>query len=234
MSSPAPSRPDVGVIVVAAGRGTRMGGEPKQFRELAGVPMLLHAVRPFLAHPEVVTVAAALPAEVAAAPPPWLERIAGDRLRLVAGGTARADSVRAGLAVLPSGCEVVLVHDGARPFPGAGTIDAVIAAARAGTSAVAALQVTDTLKEADGALGVVRTVARERLWRAQTPQGFPRRVLERAHREAADRAEATDDAQLVEALGEPVTLVPDSVLNFKVTTVEDLVMAGAIAQWLGR
>src|SRR3990172_6491347 len=97
MSSPVPSRRDVGAIVVAAGRGSRLGGEPKQFRPVAGVPLLLRALRPFLAHPEVGPVVAVLPAEAVAAPPDWLPGVLGDRLTLIARGFERADPARARL-----------------------------------------------------------------------------------------------------------------------------------------
>lgn len=222
---------DVGVIVVAAGRGARLGGAPKQFRDIAGEPMLFRTLRPFLDHAEVHTVAVVLPAAVVETPPPWLAGLAGPRVRLVAGGDERADSVRAGLAALPPMCATVLVHDGARPFPSPDVISAVIAGGRRGMGAIAALPVTDTLKEAapqaDGSALVRRTVPRAGLWRAQTPQGFPRELLERAH---GGRGTATDDAQLVEQAGGAVMLVPDSPLNLKVTTGEDLLLAEAIAR----
>lgn len=218
------------MVVVAAGQGRRAGGgTPKQFREIAGVPMVLHAVRPFAAHPDVAEVAVVLPPDVVAAPPAWLRALGGEGVRLVPGGAERCDSVAAGLAGLAPACQVVLVHDGARPFPSRATIDAVIAEARAGRAALAAIPVTDTIKEAAGAdRRVARTVPRERLWRAQTPQGFPRALLERAHRGRPPGA--TDDAALVEALGEPVVLVPDDAANLKVTTEADFVLAEALAR----
>src|ERR1043166_2448951 len=93
---------DVGVVVVAAGRGERCGQPPKQFRPLAGVPLLLHALRPFLSHPAVASVVAVLPASETQSPPEWLQELLGDRLRLAAGGAARMDSVRRGAAGLPA------------------------------------------------------------------------------------------------------------------------------------
>lgn len=224
---------DVGVVVVAAGKGVRAGGEvPKQYRPVRGVPLLLRALRPFLAHPEVAAVVTALPAEDVASPPDWLAPFAGERLRLVAGGAERQHSVAAALAALPEGCRIVLVHDAARPFVPAATIDAVIAQARRGTAAVAAVPVSDTLKETEpgDATRVRRTVDRERLWRAQTPQGFPRELLERAHREAAAAGlVATDDVALAERIGAPVHVVPDSPRNLKVTGPDDFVLAEALA-----
>lgn len=222
--------PDVGVIVVAAGQGSRFGGPvPKQYHELAGVPMLLRSLRPFLAHPEVSHVVAVLPPGDVTLPPPWLAGLAGDRLILCAGGAERSDSVAHGLAALPGHCRVVLVHDAARPLVDRDTIDRVIAVARTGTAAVPAVPLGDTLKEIqpdDPTLTVRITVPRERLWRAQTPQGFTRALLEEAHARARHEGlRATDDAMLLERLGAPVRLVQGSSLNFKVTTEEDLRLA---------
>ncbi len=239
---------DVGVVVVAAGRSTRIGGvTPKQYCPIAGVPMVLRALRPFVGHPEVARVALVLPAEDAAEPPEFLRGLAGQRLVLVAGGHERTDSVAAGLAALGAECTTVLVHDAARPFVERAVIDAVIARARLGEGAVAAVPLTDTLKEAapDDATRVARTVPRAGLWRAQTPQGFPRAVLERAHAAAAGLApsesagelarnkigiSATDDAALVELIGIPIRLVPDSPRNLKITTAEDLAIAELLAE----
>lgn len=228
---------DVGVVIVAAGQGTRLGGGvPKQFRELGGVPMLLRSLRPFAAHPEVAHTVVVLPAGDAAHPPPWLADLLGGTLTVVPGGAERCDSVARGLAALPGACTLVLVHDAARPLVDRATIDSVIAAARCGDGAVPAVPLGDTLKEVAGpptgadreplGLLVSRTLPRERLWRAQTPQGFPRTLLEQAHARAQqDRLPATDDAMLVERLGAHVRLVPGSVRNFKVTTEDDFRLA---------
>ena len=209
-------------MLVAAGRGERIGGTPKQYRPIGGVPMLLRALRPFAAHPEVLHTVIVLPPDDVAAPPSFLTDLAGPTLTLVAGGTVRTESVAAGLQSLPAACTVVLVHDAARPFPDPEVIAAVIREARQGHGAVAAVPITDTVKEIapDDARRVIRTVPRDCLWRAQTPQGFPRTLLAAAHREPA--AGATDDAALVERLGAEVRIVPDSPRNLKVTTAEDL------------
>ena len=196
---------DVGVILVAAGKGERAGaGVPKQYREIGGVPMLLRSLRPFASHPEVAEIVVALPPADAAAPPPWLAGL-GEGVRLVPGGETRTASVAAALAPLAAACRIVLVHDAARPFVERATIDAVIAEARRGHGAVAAVPLSDTVKEgaADGdGRDIVRTVPRERLWRAQTPQGFPRDVLSAAYAEARTAAStATDDATLSNGRG---------------------------------
>jgi 2-C-methyl-D-erythritol 4-phosphate cytidylyltransferase len=219
---------DVGAIVVAAGQGSRIGGVPKQYRPLGGIPMVLRALRPFVAHPEVAEVALVLPPADAAAPPAFLQGLRSDRLRLVAGGRERSDSVAAGLAALGPGCGIVLVHDAARPFVEPAVIDAVIREARTGVGAVAAVPLSDTVKEVDPAddRRVLRTVPRDRLWRAQTPQGFPRALLARAHERAnAGDPSATDDAVLVERIGGTVRVVPDSPGNLKITTADDLTWA---------
>ncbi|HXM37340.1 MAG TPA: 2-C-methyl-D-erythritol 4-phosphate cytidylyltransferase [Gemmatimonadales bacterium] len=241
MSSPAGSPPDIGVVVVAAGAGVRAGpGEPKQFRPILGVPMLLRALRPFAAHPEVRQVVVVLPPGYAERPPEWLGRVRGERLAVVAGGAQRVDSVRAGLAALPRDTVVVLVHDAARPFVSRGTIDAVIARARAGVGAVAAVPVSDTLKEVGQGSHrptprVARTVDRERIWRAQTPQGFPRQMLDDAYAQLVPSSQngiPSDDAEVCERAGFPVELVPDSPYNFKITTADDFRIAEALAREL--
>jgi len=194
--------------------------------------MLLRALRPFTAHREVAHVVVVLPAGQVAHPPEFLAQIAGGSLTLVEGGAERSHSVAAGLAALNADCAVVLVHDAARPFVQPETIDAVVKVVRGGVAAVAALPITDTVKEVapDDPRRVVRTVPRDRLWRAQTPQGFPRTLLVEAH-ERAQRAglTATDDAALVERLGATVVVVPDSPRNIKITTAEDLAWADAWA-----
>ena len=230
--------------MVAAGRGLRVGGETaKQYLLIAGVPMVLRALRPFTSHADVRHVVLVLPPDDAAQPPAFLSALAAptvstssgaspSAVTIVPGGAHRGDSVRAGLSILSADCTVVLVHDAARPFVDRAVIDAIIGIARQGQGAVPAIPLTDTLKEAtakDGSL-IRRTRPRARLWRAQTPQGFPRPVLEEAHARAARYGHrATDDAALVEAMGVPVRLVPDSCRNLKVTTRDDLALAELLA-----
>lgn len=218
---------DVGAVIVAAGRGARFGGPtPKQYLELAGVPVLLHALRPFASHPDVACTVLVLPASDADTPPGWLAPLLGDALRVTAGGATRRESVAAGLAALPVGCSVVLIHDGARPFPPRQAIDAGIASARHGHGAVPALPVADTIKRADDFGRVLCTVPREGLWHAQTPQAFPRSLLERAHHaDASLERPASDDAMLVELVGGTVDLIPGSPRNLKITTADDLMIA---------
>lgn len=221
----------MGVIIVAAGAGTRAGGaELKQFRWIAGKPMLLHSVQRFQERADVAMVVCVLPREFAGDPPPWLFQSDLERLLLSVGGRERTDSVRSGMDDLPEEVQIVLVHDAARPLVDAGTIDRVVEAARAGEGAVAALPVVDTLKEVDAHGHVVRTVARDGLWRAQTPQGFPRAMLERALAEAArERVAATDDAALCERLGLAVRIVRGSEAAMKITEEADFTRLEALS-----
>lgn len=223
---------DVGVVIVAGGSGSRTGGtELKQFRWVGGKPMLLHALQRFQAHPAVAMVVCVLPSRYAGDPPPWIFQCDADRLLLSVGGATRADSVANGLEDLPAECRVVLVHDAARPFVTDAVIERVIAEARAGRGAVAALPVVDTLKAVDADGRITGTVPRAGLWRAQTPQGFPREMLERAHAEArvrGDHASATDDAALCEALGVEVRVVRGSERAMKVTEEGDFARAEAL------
>jgi len=234
VSSPAASPPEVGVIIVAAGAGVRAGsGEPKQFRSIHGVPLLLRALRPFTSHPDVGRITVALPAAFADRPPDWLAKLQGERLAFVTGGATRADSVRAGLRALAADARIVLIHDAARPFVGRETIDAVIACARSGVGATAALPVSDTIKEVGDGARIARTLPRDNLWRAQTPQGFPRPMLEQAYaRLRLEDPPPTDDAELCERAGFPVDVVADSAHNMKVTTADDFRIAEAFAREL--
>jgi 2-C-methyl-D-erythritol 4-phosphate cytidylyltransferase len=223
---------DIGVILVAGGKGQRLGA--KQFQSIAGQPMLLRALRPFTSHPEVCRVAVVLPPAVLVAPPEWLAKLAGELVTLVAGGAERMDSVENGLARLGADCSIVLSHDAARPFVSREVIDAVVARVRQGESAIAARPVSDTLKSEraeEGARLIGSTIPREGVWRAQTPQGFPRDVRVAAFLQAKQSGfRGTDEAALVEKTGARVHLIPDTIWNLKVTTADDLLLAELIAR----
>lgn len=221
---------DVGVVIVAGGSSTRTGGtELKQFRWVAGKPALLHSLQTFMARPDVVSVVVVLPQAYAADPPPWVFQCDIDRLMISTGGRNRTESVANGIEDLPDEAALVLVHDAARPLVGDETIDRVIESVRAGYSTIAALPVVDTLKEVDESGTVTRTIERERLWRAQTPQGFPREVIVRVHRQAkAEHVTATDDAALCERLGIPVKVVRGSERAMKLTEEPDFARVEAL------
>jgi 2-C-methyl-D-erythritol 4-phosphate cytidylyltransferase len=224
--------PDVGVVLVAAGTSSRLGGgELKQFRWIAGKPMLLHSLQLFHERRDVAMVVCVLPRQYTADPPPWIFQSDVDRLLLSIGGTERGESVLHGLEDLPDEVRIVVVHDAARPFVTMDVVDAVIDEARAGRGALAALPVTDTLKEVDSDGRVVRTIPRDGLWRAQTPQAFPREMLEKAYAEARrTRTYATDCAALCELHGFHVVIVRGTERATKVTEEADFALVEALTR----
>jgi 2-C-methyl-D-erythritol 4-phosphate cytidylyltransferase len=182
-----------------------------------------------MARPDVVSVVVVLPRAYAADPPPWVFQCDIDRLMVSTGGRTRTESALNGLEDLPDEARVVLIHDAARPLVGDETIERVVQSARAGHATVAALPVVDTLKEVDESGTVVRTIDRERLWRAQTPQGFPRDIIVHVHREAkTNHVSATDDAGLCERLGIQVKIVRGSERAMKITEESDFARAEAL------
>jgi len=212
----------VAALLTAAGRGSRFGSEtPKQYLPLAGRPVLRHAAESLLAEGLVGLLqpvcAAGEEARVAA----MLEGLPA--LAPVSGGATRQASVRAGLEALATrhpAPEVVLVHDAARPLVPPGTVARLLAALEQAPGAIPAQPVADTLKRGDPTGLVSETVPRAGLYRAQTPQAFRFPVLLAAHREAV--AEATDDAQLLERMGQAVALTDGAETNIKITFPEDL------------
>ncbi len=222
---------DVGVVIVAGGTGSRTGSdELKQFRWVAGKPMLLHSVQLFQQRADVCMVVAVLPRAYAGDPPPWIFQSDLSRLLIGVGGAHRGASVRNGLDDLPAEARIVVVHDAARPFVQQGTIDSVIAGARAGNAAIAAIPETDTLKRV-GADGVItESVDRSGLWRAQTPQAFPRDMIEDVTRRA-NRGDiiATDDAALCTMFGHKVVVVQGCEAAMKITTESDFARAEALS-----
>jgi len=229
----------VSAIIAAGGRGARVGAEaPKQFLEIGGVSILERTVDTFLSAASVNEIVVALPADLAADPPPYLRNRAKP-LQVVAGGRRRQDSVTAAFGRVSPAADVVVVHDAARPFATEALLERTIQAARTAGAATAAVPVSDTVKEmadrldADGAPVVARTLPRERLWLAQTPQAFARRVLEAALAHAREAGvEATDEAMLAEQAGFSVRLVPGDARNLKITTAEDLRAVLMLAQFV--
>ena len=216
----------VGVIIVAAGRGTRVGSAvPKQLLDLGGRSILRRSVDAFDRHPTVDQLVVVLPAELVGEAPTLVG--ATDRpCRFVAGGERRQDSVRLGLQALAEAIDLVLVHDAARPFAGPELIDRVIAAAGAAGAAIPALAARDTVKRVDpDRHTITATLPREEIWLAQTPQGFRRDVLAKAVAIGETGVEGTDEAMLAERAGHAVTVVPGDARNVKITTAEDLAAA---------
>ncbi|MET1017812.1 MAG: 2-C-methyl-D-erythritol 4-phosphate cytidylyltransferase [Leifsonia flava] len=222
------SPPDVAVIVVAAGSGTRLGlGMPKAFVELAGRPLLAHALSAVFALPEAVQVVVVAPADGLEEARSICAEVAGPasgHLTLVTGGATRQESVAAGLGAVVDSVSVVLVHDAARALTPTRQHDAVIAAVRAtGAGVIPGLAVADTIKRVDVDGRILETVDRSQLSAVQTPQGFPRVQLDVAYADAAD--DHTDDAALVAAAGGDVRAISGDPLAFKVTTAWDLARA---------
>ncbi|WP_431986602.1 2-C-methyl-D-erythritol 4-phosphate cytidylyltransferase [Streptomyces griseoflavus] len=224
-------------VIPAAGRGVRLGpGAPKALRALGGTPMLIHAIRAMADSRAVSLVVVVAPPDGAAEVRTLLDAHAlPDRTDFVVvpGGDSRQESVMLGLDALPPGYDIVLVHDAARPLVPVDTVDAVVEAVRDGAPAVVpALPLADTVKQVEPAAGpgepepVVATPDRSLLRAVQTPQGFDRATLVRAHETVRD--DVTDDASMVEQLGLTVVTVPGHEEAFKVTRPLDLILAEAV------
>lgn len=215
-------------IIAAAGTGTRMASNrPKQFLQLAGTPIIFHTLKPFELCDSIHEVIVVLPPEesaefLAQAGKRGLRKLA----RIVPGGATRADSVRRGLqAIRAATAEIVAVHDGVRPFVTVEEIENTVQTAKRDGAAILATPATDTIKLVEGDT-VVKTLARQHLRQAATPQCFRYDLLRRAyeHVDVADPS-LTDESVLVERLGEPVTVVEGSSRNIKITTPLDLLIA---------
>ena len=214
-------------VIVAAGRGSRAGpGAPKQYRDLAGDPILRHSLRAFCEHPRIESVLSVIHADDRSA----YENATQGLSKLMApvtGGDTRQASVLRGLDALEeANPDLVLIHDAARPFVSARLIDDIIAALEAHRGAMPGLPVADTLRHSQGGLAG-DTVPREGLWRAQTPQGFHYPSLLAAHREARDSGNTsyTDDVAVAAAAGIETAVVTGDEDNFKITSAEDLMRA---------
>lgn len=220
-------------IIVAAGQGTRIGGMlSKQYLPLDGVPILRRSLDVFTQSgqfQQVVVVVA--PADMAYCQREILDGLlSGPPPRLIAGGRERQESVFNGLeAVDGQDDDVVLIHDGVRPFLSLEVLENCLKGTRTHGACIAAVPARDTLKRAAADGHVIQTLPRAAIWQAQTPQGFRLGLIREAHQRArADGFRSTDDAQLVERLGHPVAIVPGSRFNIKITTPEDLPLAEAL------
>jgi 2-C-methyl-D-erythritol 4-phosphate cytidylyltransferase len=234
--------PTASVIIAAAGTGRRFSAAeaapsaaeplPKVFLPLAGRPVLAHTLSRFAQVDEVVEVVVAVPADRVA----WAQETFGETLepggrplRFVAGGEERLESVAQALAATDPGTALVAIHDAARPLIRPEVIRESFRAAASCGAAVVGRPVDQTVKQVGEGRRVKKTVPRQSLWIAQTPQVFRRDVIERAYRKRGRiRGPITDDAQLIEALRLPVVMVLGDAANFKITTPEDLRLCEAL------
>ncbi len=222
----------VSAILAAAGRGTRLGAAmPKQMIALGDRTILERSFALVDSHDRIDEIVIALPPDLAQSPPPYL--ISSKKpVRIVNGGDRRQDSVANAFAQVSKSATVIVIHDAARPFATADLFSRVIDAAARGGAAIAAVQASDTVKEATAAPGVrivARTMARESMYLAQTPQAFSREVLEEAIQLGHEALTmATDEASLAEQAGHSVALVDGESTNIKITTEHDLNVSKAM------
>jgi 2-C-methyl-D-erythritol 4-phosphate cytidylyltransferase/2-C-methyl-D-erythritol 2,4-cyclodiphosphate synthase len=219
----------VAAIIPAGGSGCRMGTDlPKQFLEVAGMPVLVHTVKAVQRASSIKTIIIAVPADHVDQVWELVDRYDLSLVaKVVAGGLTRQDSVLAGLAVLPDDTDLVVVHDGVRPLIGPDLVEACVQKAAQTGAAMAAVPVKDTLKMAKDGV-VATTVDRRGLWQAQTPQVAGLETMRRAFDSAAaDGFQGTDEAALLERIGVEVSLVMGSDKNIKITRPEDLELAEA-------
>ena len=229
---------NIAAIITTAGQGKRMGGDkPKQYLDIAGRPIIVHTLERFaevqrLGHLIVVVP----PADANSFKNDILERYGfPGHWRVVAGGAARQDSVMNGLTALPDDVDVILVHDGVRPFIDPEIIEKSIDAAAEFGACVVAMPLKETIKRVGDENTVSETIDRRVLWGAQTPQTFKASLLREAYESAfRDKVVGTDEAMLVERIGHKVKVIKGDYRNIKITTTDDLVLAEAIAAHWGK
>ena len=221
---------NIGVVLVAAGQGARMGGADKGALEISGRSVLRYAIDALVPVAQLVVVVVA--ADRVAA---WEAIRVAEQwptpTEIIAGGAVRQESVRIGLALLQErgGCDIVVIHDGARPLVTTAIIRACIEAAEREGAAIVAAPVTDTIKRVMGGQ-IVETLDRASLWAAQTPQAFRWQLLQDAFAwsDLRGAVPTTDEASLVEAYGQPVSVVRGDRANIKITEPDDLIVAHAL------
>lgn len=222
----------VGVIIVAAGAGKRMAGTDKIFMPLAGKPLLAHTLDAFQSCAAVDDIVLVLPKDRLNEGKQLVEDHGISKVKDVCpGGARRQDSVKAGLEQL-SGCDWVMIHDGARPCVSQRVIEDALQAACYSGAAIPAVPISDTVKVVSEDLFVDNTPLRERLWLVQTPQVFRFDIINEAH--SKEQGDVTDDASLVENLGYKVRVFPGSRANIKVTTPDDIPIAEAMLKYMER
>jgi len=218
-------------LVPAAGQGRRMGTEePKQFLLLADKPVVVHALLRLEASPSVGEICLIVPEErVEFCRQEIVQRYKLKKVvRVVSGGPERQDSVYAGLRSLEGEVDLVVVHDGVRPFIDILLLERMLSIAAAQGACIAGLPCINTIKQVDGEGYVERTLPRQSLWQIHTPQVFRYHLLKHALEQARqDNFYATDEAALAERLGHPVRIVEDSPYNIKITSPADLSIAEA-------
>ena len=230
------ARVHVTAIIAAGGRGARFGGSrPKQLLTLAGRPILQHSIDAFVRSDRITDIVVALPTEVAANPPVYLTNVGADfsrpgtkPIQVVEGGERRQDSVANAFACVSPRCEIVVIHDAARPFVTGDLIRRTIDVAAEHGAAIAAMPATDTVKRGGADRVIVETLPRTEIFLAQTPQAFRTSVLRDALALASASSDATDEAMLAERAGHHVRLVHGDPRNLKITTADDLEIAGRL------
>ena len=223
----------VSAVVAAAGVSKRFSPHgKKQFATLAGEPLLAHSLRAFESSELVKNIVVVVPGDEIAHSRELLGDLGIEKITsIVGGGKKRQISVRNGFRATPPSSDIILIHDAARPFVDGDTIKKVIDGCVRAGACICAVAVTDTLKRQWGEeMSVLKTVPREGLWRAQTPQAFRREVLEEIYRsDALAKLDATDESALAEAMGIKVQIVEGSDLNMKITTAAEFKIAELIA-----
>ncbi|MDD5561797.1 MAG: 2-C-methyl-D-erythritol 4-phosphate cytidylyltransferase [Candidatus Omnitrophica bacterium] len=218
-------------ILLAAGKGSRLNSRtPKPLVKICGKPAIIYSLESLNRHPVIDEIVLVLNRANRGQISRLIKKYSFGKLRvLVLGGQRRQDSVYNGLKAASKNSDWVLIHDSARPFIDAGSITKVIAAAKKTGSAILAVRPKATIKFSRMGNIVSRTLNRDKLWEAQTPQVFKKNILLEAYKKHF-RGSVTDDASLIEKSGRRVNIVEGSYSNIKITTVEDLLMAGLIAK----
>jgi 2-C-methyl-D-erythritol 4-phosphate cytidylyltransferase/2-C-methyl-D-erythritol 2,4-cyclodiphosphate synthase len=223
----------VTAIIAAGGRGVRFGGsQPKQLLTLGGRPILQHSIDAFIGSDRVTDMVVAVPADLVAEPPAYLGGSVKP-ISIVEGGQRRQDSVANAFARVNARCDLVVIHDAARPLVTADLIRRTIDAAAEHGAAIAAMPATDTVKRGSADRVIVGTLPRAEIFLAQTPQAFRTRVLRDALALADASSDATDEAMLAERAGHHVRLVDGDPRNLKITTADDLEMAERLIGGVG-
>lgn len=221
----------IGAVIVAAGSGLRFG-ERKQFKKLGTKPLYLYSLQRFIDCDLIDEIVLVVPKDLLKTITFGVKKLnQTPEIKIVAGGKLRQDSVLAGVSTLSNQCEVVCVHDAARPFVSADLIQKTINACENNDGAVAAIPSHDTVKEVNGNNRIKRTIPREKIWLAQTPQAFHRSQLVKALSYAKEnKIKVTDESTLLESLDYSIVVVEGDIENFKITTQNDWKLAELILE----